>query len=1606
MSQTPDLDLTKPSLTVAQTQTDAPAGAPGPCPVTGEAVCFCGVLTGSSDAAAPSQPEEEPGTAEPDADALARDDDISVIPVAGMLHVCPSVLLANDGNADATDPAVPLEIVSLEGAVRHGDQIMVEDPDGDGVAQFVYTVSDGTREETATVTLRVWKPQTPQEIDAFVEAAIAAPEHGGHQAHGGDELKASEHDTLLELVPRDQATHIAVRDGDWSDPETWWEGRVPGDGADVLIPAGMLVTVDGENDARLSTIRVDGMLTFAPDTDTRLIVETLVTTPGSRLEIGSEAVPVSAAVEAQIVIHAATPGQLPEMSMARGVVTHGEVAIHGAEKLSHTVLAGGVSAGATEITLAEAPTGWQLGDKLVLAGTSYNPEGSDADNSRFRDEVLTITEIDGTTIRFVNEDTGGTALRFDHRAPEGYEDRFEIPIANITRNVTVMSENGKDTDIPDRGHVMFMHSNDVVVKHASFVGLGRSDKDELVDDPGLNVDGGLGPDGTELGLNPRGRYAVHLHRLGVEAVEEGDDPALIEGISVVGSPGWGIVHHDSRAVLNSNVTFDILGSAIVAEAGNETGRWENNLTIKTTGDDRPQIDFDGSARVPVFDFGFNGEGFWLQGAPLIEMVDNTAVSSNGAGLEIFTDVDGNRNKDVNGAAVAVATLAPAQRDVFLAAGYDLTDMIDIRAAISPGVTGFTAINSFKGIETWNHMRNDDGVLSFFGGHGHALRSEISDFELWGIFGEGIFTQYSTQIDFRDGVIVGAPDDPVEFRPGINGGGVGRGIGSNGPAHDLVYENIEIDGFEVGLRLPKEAGSFGGPSVPYFDFNGTEVTGLTVSNVASVFGNTQATWADPEPFPNFIALEGLSLGDGVPTGALPVPAFTAETLGGAGVVAFDGSPSVDTDWNPIIRTADNAIAAYGWDFDRDGEIDQYGRWVRHDFGAPGTYEVDLTVWDSDGQSASVTQSVEVVARAYDNLLLDGGFDAPLEASPWYAINPSILGQGWKTSGWQIERGAASAPQDTPINNGVQQVLLDNYARQGLQDFTFDLDYNYFSDNEGRYLDVAIWGFDTEFKHKAGDDGIDGEGAIPMDGTLLYYEEFGDTQGWEEILREIDFGDGYKFVTVSFQFDGRFGDGDAIRRGDAIRIDNVSITDAARFEAPDPDPEPEPEPEPEPTPAEELVLAVNIGGSAHTGMDGIAYAADEISDGFNFSIPAFFDISGTEDDTRFRSEAWKRGRLDYEIPLPDGSYRVELDFAEIWIGARAEGRRVFDVTAEGREVVADLDLAGSVGFRTATTEVFEVTVADGALDLVLEADTQNPKLSAMRIYRSDGAAPAADPQANPRLSDLATGLLDDEEATQLAASFAATEGTDQLQIAGAPGAVRGDAEPSHSGTDVPDRLEAEADGTEVIQVALADADDVAPPHTLSFAALANELDADDEALALEIVEGPLKGVARLEGGRIVPSAAEPANAAPDDLTDPAIEAYGGVRAPAIGEVDLSGGAGLGYLAFFIADSTTDETLAEIVPGRPTIDAALPDNGPTTLFALPAEGSPEIGSVRLSFGEHVQTETLAPYALYGDWLGNLRGDAGFEPGGKYDIGVEIFAGPLQGGALLDSFTLEFQL
>lgn len=387
----------------------------------------------------------------------------------------------------------------------------------------------------------------------------------------------------LDLFPVDgagnapMATHVAVKDGDWFDPETWG-GQVPGEGAMVHIPASMEVTYEGASDASLFMVRVDGTLNFMAEdgVSTKMVVDTLVTAPDSKL-----AVLAGRATDGtvDIVFEEGTPAAHADFytdasagdgvigrynwdpdQLSLGLVASGEVVVRGQEVAGHLQLETGPAAGDTSLVFDawdEGASTWQPGQQIVVGATNF--VGYDANNEfQTEDEVRTITavEVDGTRL-IVHIDA---PLQYDHIGPNDPATGEELTtsVGNLSRNVTfssgVADQNGdgladRGTSlgeplevgghyVTERGHVAFMHTDDVRVENSAFFGLGRTDKSIPLDDfvTGSNGNDGLAhrlhEDNGEIGvfdegidialetpadeaLNVRGRYAVHLHMAGI-----------------------------------------------------------------------------------------------------------------------------------------------------------------------------------------------------------------------------------------------------------------------------------------------------------------------------------------------------------------------------------------------------------------------------------------------------------------------------------------------------------------------------------------------------------------------------------------------------------------------------------------------------------------------------------------------------------------------------------------------------------------------------------------------------------------------------------------------------------------------------------------------------------------------------------------------------------------------------------------------------------------------------------------------------------------------------------------------------------------------------------
>ena len=649
-------------------------------------------------------------------------------------------------------------------------------------------------------------------------------DHSGH-AHMGH----------LDLMPTDangtatMATHVAVNNGDWFNPATWANGQVPNDGALVHIPDGVSVSYEGASDAKLFIVRVDGALNMHAEngTTTKMVVDTMITSTGSTLSIDA-----ADATDGTVdIVFAETSPQAHHGSfhdysggngvigrwswdpdqLSLGLVASGTVDIKGQDVEAGAQLATGPLAGTTQLVF-DAPLddpGWAIGQQIVVGGTKYL--GRDADLAlQTEDEVRTITNVDISNGQMIV--TIDRALDYDHRGPTDPTTGAELTgfVGNLTRNVTLSSavadEDGDglanrgvsttdtlgagDHYVTERGHVMFMHNDDVKVTDTAFFGLGRTDKSREVDEiqtsfdhhkrilqdngtPGQfdpETDTFLETDPSQV-TNPRGRYAIHIHEAnladdhsdhyhgvigpcpdtggpichcGSTEDHDGDgipnhldedcvhhDGAYLEGNVIWGSPGWGLVQHSSKATLDGNLAYDVAGSAFVAELGDETGVWQDNLAIGTYGVTDVQVNQDTDNFNE--DDGGSGNGFYLK-ARAIDIIDNVAQSSGRAGF-FYHNAGGDMRE------VRAEDLGDLEH---LAQGRETVPVEDVPIRT---FTGNTVIAAREGVRIMTDPH--DAVRKF-----SDAWSKMENFIGWEIDQAGVSVTYASKYIFENFLILG------------------------------------------------------------------------------------------------------------------------------------------------------------------------------------------------------------------------------------------------------------------------------------------------------------------------------------------------------------------------------------------------------------------------------------------------------------------------------------------------------------------------------------------------------------------------------------------------------------------------------------------------------------------------------------------------------------------------------------------------------------------------------------------------------------------------------------------------------------------------------------
>jgi beta-glucanase (GH16 family) len=140
------------------------------------------------------------------------------------------------------------------------------------------------------------------------------------------------------------------------------------------------------------------------------------------------------------------------------------------------------------------------------------------------------------------------------------------------------------------------------------------------------------------------------------------------------------------------------------------------------------------------------------------------------------------------------------------------------------------------------------------------------------------------------------------------------------------------------------------------------------------------------------------------------------------------------------------------------------------------------------------------------------------------------------------------------------------------------------------------------------------------------------------------------------------------------------------------------------------AVNVGGPAYTGVDGVVYAVEEhVSGGEKGRLE---NVQGTQDEPLYHT--YRVGDIRVDKPLLNGVYDVILHFAEPEdIGGR---ERLFHVLVNGEKRVDSLDVKSARDGKSRsglTVAVPNVKVAGGRLVIEFDAIRREPILSAVVV-----------------------------------------------------------------------------------------------------------------------------------------------------------------------------------------------------------------------------------------------------------------------------------------------------
>ncbi len=619
-------------------------------------------------------------------------------------------------------------------------------------------------------------------------------------------------------------------DGNWSD---LFSTAGPND----IIEIRNHVVLNVSADVHTIVIANGGRLEFANNQNLSLGVVTLQVLAGGELIIGTQQSPIQSDVQIIFKDVPIDPSRDPGQ-YGNGLIAAGVVRMHGRALGSPFVrLDAEATAGSDQLAVNGDLSGWRAGDTLLF------PDSRQIYYMDLVSDKLNHYE----TSSFAGAANGKVSLTaplsYDHlgaRDADG-ELRFTPHIANLTRNITIRSENPEGT----RGHTLYMGRADVDIRYVNFQDLGRTTNAPL-DDTVFDSSGNA----THIGTNQGARYPLHTHHLiGPESGQANGYQFALIGNSVANNSNagrlkWGIVLHNSHyGLVDSNTVYNFSGAGIVTEDGSESyNMFSSNFVSR----------IDGTRGRGKFTDGREGAGFWLNG-PNNSFVGNVVSGAQKSGFAIYGSANSGKP------AVAIPAFQGANPH-----GPD-HEMVAPQSMHVRQFDKNEAYASHMGVEIWYL-----GYQNYYNPTTLPLgETEFNDLHLWHVSHTAVFGEQANKLTIRNLVVIG-DQSLMTYYNSPTGIYIRR-------VNDFTSNNSIIENMRTGIIVPERTGRLG-TGISLYEVSPFLIEGGLLRNSVNIKIQTPAEEASSDRPPRYTIIRNVQyeLNDG---SAVPVNNIVMNYYGG-------------------------------------------------------------------------------------------------------------------------------------------------------------------------------------------------------------------------------------------------------------------------------------------------------------------------------------------------------------------------------------------------------------------------------------------------------------------------------------------------------------------------------------------------------------------------------------------------------------------------------------------------------------------------------------------------------------------------------------------------------